>query len=84
MGFSVATSSSVGTDSDEVFYAAGSPRGNNTGAVIIFKKRVGNPSYHTIYIISEDFLIISYHFNNTFTLDMDFVFISRFIWKNYS
>ncbi|XP_039248949.2 integrin alpha-6-like [Styela clava] len=38
MGFSVATSDAIGTDSDELYYATGAPRGNDTGVVMFFQK----------------------------------------------
>nr|XP_039248574.1 integrin alpha-6-like [Styela clava] len=38
MGLSVATSNAINPGSNEVFYAAGAPRGNHTGAVVFFRK----------------------------------------------
>lgn len=38
LGLSVATSSGVDTDDDTLYYAAGAPTGNQTGAVVFFKR----------------------------------------------
>lgn len=41
MGFSVAMSDSILPNSNEIFYIAGAPRGNNSGAVVFLRKGEG-------------------------------------------
>jgi len=41
MGFSVAASNAMFPGSTEVTYIAGSPRGNHTGAVILYRRGPG-------------------------------------------